>query len=442
MNVLEETVERLGDAASRGDVAAVRSLLARSASLLNRPGTSGWTALMLAARNGHFTVAETLLSHGADRLAVNRSSQTAYDIAKFWGHTHISHLLVQTDDRPFLATSDPSQETYFSAEPLDRLSERRSDEAWQQDKQNRPDSVFLLFSKLSPLVRSLQPSTGPGAQTSLCRFSSSLVKELLLKPGSVLIFLGVERRRPSQTSSEPPAWFAINSTEDPEVLLQLGGEKDVFWARRPNRDLLNLSQDEAGIVAQARAVLAWHSRYTFCPTCGSSTRLEEAGYKRTCTNASCCSLLGVHNTSYPRVDPVVIMLVLHPDGEQCLLGRKKIFPTGMFSCLAGFIEPGECLESAVRREVEEESGVKVGSVRYVACQPWPVPSSLMMGCLAVALSTHIKVDENEIEEARWFPRQQVIDALFKGGSPALFLPPQQTIAHQLVKHWIGCTSNL
>lgn len=133
-------------------------------------------------------------------------------------------------------------------------------------------------------------------------------------------------------------------------------------------------------------------------------------------------------------DPVVIMLVIHPDGNQCLLGRKKIFPAGMFSCLAGFVEPGtqhteslklilrmfmniklvppraaagETFEDAVRREVEEESGVEVGPVHYISCQPWPMPSNLMIGCLAVAISTDIRVDESEIEEARWFTRQQV-----------------------------------
>lgn len=195
-------------------------------------------------------------------------------------------------------------------------------------------------------------------------------------------------------------------------------------------------------MAQARSVLAWHSRYSFCPTCGSGTKLEEGGYKRSCLNSECRSLQGVHNTCYPRVDPVVIMLVIHPDGSQCLLGRKKVFPAGMFSCLAGFVEPGETMEEAVRREVEEESGVKVGPVRYVSCQPWPMPSNLMIGCLAVAVSTDIKVDENEIEEARWFPRQQVMDSLYRGDRSAFVFPPRQTIAHQLIRHWICMNSNL
>ncbi|XP_034547361.1 peroxisomal NADH pyrophosphatase NUDT12 [Notolabrus celidotus] len=197
-----------------------------------------------------------------------------------------------------------------------------------------------------------------------------------------------------------------------------------------------------GVVAQARSVLAWHGRYSFCPTCGSGTRMEEAGYKRSCLNPDCRSLKGVHNTCYPRVDPVVIMLVIHPDGNQCLLGRKKVFPTRLFSCLAGFVEPGESMEEAVRREVEEESGVKVGPIAYVSCQPWPMPSSLMIGCLAVAISTDIKVDESEIEDARWFTRQQVTESLLKGPRPVLAVPPRQTIAHQLIRHWIGMNSNL
>ncbi|NP_001355322.1 NAD-capped RNA hydrolase NUDT12 isoform 2 [Mus musculus] len=212
-----------------------------------------------------------------------------------------------------------------------------------------------------------------------------------------------------------------------------------FWGYR---HIANLLANAKGVVAQARSVLAWHSRYKFCPTCGSATKIEEGGYKRVCVRETCPSLQGVHNTSYPRVDPVVIMQVIHPDGTKCLLGRQKRFPPGMFTCLAGFIEPGETIEDAVRREVEEESGVKVGHVQYVSCQPWPMPSSLMIGCLAVAVSTEIKVDKNEIEDARWFTREQVVDVLTKGKQQAFFVPPSRAIAHQLIKHWVGMNPNL
>ncbi|CAG5917492.1 unnamed protein product [Menidia menidia] len=235
-----------------------------------------------------------------DRLCVNGSAQTAYDVAKFWGHGHIAALLARSGaggglPGGGLSGGGGAQENFFSREPLDRLSSRRADAVWMDATQSRLDSVYLLFSRLSPMVST-------GAKVSA----------------------GAKVR---------------------------GG------------------QGEGG--------------------------------------------------SKVSIYPVVIMLVLHPDGNHCLLGRKKVFPPGMFSCLAGFVEPGEALEDAVRREVEEESGVRVGPVQYVSCQPWPMPSSLMIGCLAVATTTDIKVDQDEIEEARW-----------------------QTIAHQLIKHWINMNSNL
>ncbi|XP_033475905.2 NAD-capped RNA hydrolase NUDT12 [Epinephelus lanceolatus] len=452
LSAMEEMVERFLDAAARGDLAQVSQLLSHAPSLINQTGYSGWTALMLAARNGHYQVVEELLSHGCNKYSVNSSSQTAYDIAKFWGHRHISNLLGRTDDtsQRILPGFDlHQQENYFNKETLDRLSAKRTDTVWLEEKQSDPDTVYLLFSNLSPMVSSPQADANTGVETKLCRFRYEAVKDLLQKPATVLIFLGVEKwRKPSSPSSqptdgvqEPPAWFAINTDEDAAELLKRCREKNCSFPKTPNRDLLKLNEEEAGVVAQARAVLAWHSRYSFCPTCGSSTKLEEGGYKRSCLNSDCRSLKGVHNTCYPRVDPVVIMLVIHPDGNQCLLGRKKIFPVGMYSCLAGFIEPGEPMEEAVRREVEEESGVKVGPIQYVCCQPWPMPSNLMIGCLAVALSTNIKVDENEIEEARWFSRQQVIDS-FRRTCPAFTFPPRQTIAHQLIRHWIGMNSNL
>ncbi|XP_037633828.1 peroxisomal NADH pyrophosphatase NUDT12 [Sebastes umbrosus] len=454
LSAKEEIVATFLDAAARGDLTQLSTLLSNVPSLINQSGYSGWTALMLAARNGHYHVVEALLSHGCDKFSVNSSSQTAYDIAKFWGHRHVSNLLGRMDDgcqRVLPGSEDlDQQENYFSRETLDRLSAKRTDKVWLEDKQSDPDTVYLLFSSLSPMVSSSQDNDNAGVDTKLCRFRYEAVKDLLQKPATVLVFLGVEKRKkPSSSSSsqteggvqEPPAWFAINTDEDAAELLKRCREKNCLFPKTPNRDLLKFNEEDAGVVAQARSVLAWHSRYSFCPTCGSSTKLEEGGHKRSCLNADCRSLKGVHNTCYPRVDPVVIMLVIHPDGNQCLLGRKKIFPARMFSCLAGFVEPGETMEEAVRREVEEESGVKVGPVRYVSCQPWPMPSNLMIGCLAVAMSTDIKVDENEIEEARWFPRQQVIDS-FRGTNPAFTFPPRQTIAHQLIRHWIGMNSNL
>ncbi|KAM6930777.1 NAD-capped RNA hydrolase NUDT12 [Xenentodon cancila] len=447
LSAKEEMVEKFLDSAARGDLTQVSTLLSHVPSLLNQTGDSGWTALMLAARNGHHHMAEKLLSLGCDKFSVNSSSQTAYDIARFWGHRHIANLLSRKDDVCQQILPDDnlsSSENYFSRETLDRLSAKRTDEVWLEAKKSAPDTVYLLFSSLSPMVTVNQEDGGEEAETRLCLFRYEAVKDLLQKPETVLVFLGVEKsRNPLSSSSqtqELPGWFAINTDEDAAELLKRSKENCSF-PKTPNRDLLKLSEEEAGIVAQARSVLAWHNRYSFCPTCGSATRLEEGGYKRSCLNASCRSQQGVHNTCYPRVDPVVIMLVIHPDGNQCLLGRKKIFPVGMFSCLAGFVEPGEIIEEAVRREVEEESGVKVGPVQYVCCQPWPMPSNLMIGCLAVAISTGIKVDENEIEEARWFPRQQVIDS-FRRTNQTFTVPPRQTIAHQLIKHWICMNSNL
>lgn len=452
----EQVLERFLDSASRGDLSSVRSLLSSSPSLLNTAGGDGWTALMFSCRNGHYQVVKELLKHSCDTSLLNRSSQSAFDIAKFWGHTHICRLLLSPDpnqdsnQRPGseqdsttpLFQQSPHQ-TYFSAEPLDRLSAKRPDQDWVRSRLSDPHSVFLLFHKLSPMVCS--DGGESEAQSRLVRFRPEQVQDLLQSPDSVLVFLGVDRRAdpgPQTPGWDPPAWFALGSDSEPEELLKRSREKHSGFPRNAHRDLLKLSQDEAGILAQARSVLAWHGRYGYCSTCGSSSRVEEAGHKRSCESEACISHQGVHNTCYPRVDPVVIMLVLHPDQNQVLLGRKKVFPSGMFSCLAGFIEPGECMEAAVRREVQEESGVQVGPVWYVCSQPWPMPSSLMIGCFTVAVTTEINVDQDEIEEAKWFTRQQVVDSLL-GVSGAVFsVPPRQTISHQLLRHWTGLSSHL
>ncbi|XDV49698.1 hypothetical protein PO909_018900 [Leuciscus waleckii] len=437
----DELLARFLDASSRGDVETVSVLMSRSTELLNQRGEQGWTALMLAARNGHFDVAKVLLSHGCDTSGTNRSGQTAADVAQFWGNLHIARLLASVPDPvpdlrrllPDRAGEEP--DTFFNREFLDRMSVKRSDSEWLDSKQASPDSVFLLFHKLNPLV-----SSGAG-ETRLCKLRAPGVQELLKNGDTVVVFLGVERQEKQEKDDDLVAWFALDTEDDPTEFLKTE-DPGCFFLPGAMPGLLRLSDDDAGVVAQARSVLAWHSRYRFCPTCGSATKVEEAGYKRTCLRAGCRSLQGVHNTCYPRVDPVVIMLVLHPDGNQCLLGRKKTFPPGLFSCLAGFVEPGEALESAVRREVLEESGVQVGPVQYLSSQAWPMPSCLMIGCHCVALTTDVTADENEIEEARWFTRQQVIDALVKDKRAVFKMPPRQAIAHLLLKHWTGFNANL
>ncbi|XP_005993523.1 peroxisomal NADH pyrophosphatase NUDT12 isoform X1 [Latimeria chalumnae] len=451
----QEMVAQLHAFAARGDAVQLATVLNHSASLLNETGTHGWTALMYGARNGHLNVVKILLEKGCDKLIVNKSGQTALDIAKFWGHKHIAGLLqsAQGGQQPwFLPDAVEEHENYFNRTLLDRSSQKRTDSEWLKAKQTCPISVYILFSNLAPLVVS-----SPGEDDSshpevrLCRLKEEDIKELLSKSEEdLLIFLGVEKpenlmflekKNGSVEDDGLLAWFALNLDSVPVEQFKQK-YKNCYFLQPPMPGLLQLTEEEAGVVAQARSVLAWHKRYRFCPTCGGATKIEEGGYKRTCLKAECPSLQGVHNTAYPRVDPVVIMLVIHPDGNKCLLGRKKQFPPGMFSCLAGFIEPGETIEDAVRREVEEESGIRVGHAQYVSCQPWPMPCSLMIGCLAVAVSTEIKVDMNEIEEARWFTREQVVDALTKQDKRPFFVPPRQAIAHQLIKYWIGMNSNL
>uniref|UniRef100_A0A674MQC9 NAD-capped RNA hydrolase NUDT12 n=1 Tax=Takifugu rubripes TaxID=31033 RepID=A0A674MQC9_TAKRU len=441
----EQMMERFLIAAARGDLPQMRILLTHILSLINQTGYSGWTALMLAARNGHYNVVEALLSQSFDKLPVNSSSQTAYDIAKFWGHSHISNLLAKADN----SCSGVLPELYFCRETLDRQSDKRTDKTWLEAQQSDPNTVYLLFSNVNPMVSRCELDKSSEVPNKLCRFRYDGVKDLIQKPKTKLIFLGVEKKKPPSSCSqvqegswEPPAWFAVGTDEDATELLKRCRENNCFFPKSTNRNLLKYSEEEAGIVAHARSVLVWHDRYSFCPTCGSGTSLEEGGHKRRCLNSECRSLKDGYNTCNPRIDPVVVMLVVHPDRNQCLLGRKKSFPVGMFSCLVGFIEPGEAIEDAVRREVEAESGVKVGLVRYICSQPWPMPSNLMIGCLAIAISTNIKVDQNEIEEARWFTRQQIAESLYRGANPALMLPPNQTISHKLIRYWICKNANL
>lgn len=228
-------------------------------------------------------------------------------------------------------------------------------------------------------------------------------------PDADLVFLGLREGR---------ACFAAVPEAGDAGALQMGS--------RARAAMGILSDDDLGIYGMARSLVDWHARHRFCAQCGAPTRLAKGGWQRDC---------GACNAQhFPRVDPVTIMLVEH--GGNLLLGRQPRFPAGFYSALAGFVEPGETIEGAVAREVLEEAGVTVREVSYVASQPWPFPSQLMVGCHAFANEADLTIDRTELEDARWFTRAEVLDAMTGAEGAAFTPPPPQAIAHQLVKWWL------
>ena len=187
-----------------------------------------------------------------------------------------------------------------------------------------------------------------------------------------------------------------------------------------------LSAADASIAATAKGVLGWHMTHRFCARCGAPTVPENGGWRRACETCR-----GQH---FPRTDPVVIMLILH--GDEVLLGRQRIWPPGLHSLLAGFMEPGETIEDAVRRETFEEAAIRVGPVGYVGCQPWPFPASLMLGCVGIAETRQIRIDPNELEAAMWI-RQDEMRVILAGEHPVIASPRRDAIARALLTDWVN-----
>ena len=179
-------------------------------------------------------------------------------------------------------------------------------------------------------------------------------------------------------------------------------------------------------LAEAKAMLHWHARHRHCANCGAATAPVDAGWKRACPN---CKV-----EHFPRTDPVVIMLTVH--GDRALLGRSPRFAPTMWSCLAGFVEPGESMEDAVRRETLEEAGIRCGRVKYLYSQPWPFPMSLMNGCMAEALNDDIKMDQNELVDCRWFSKSECASMLMQKHPDGLTCPPPVAIAHHIIRTWV------
>ena len=300
----------------------------------------------------------------------------------------------------------------FTGNPLDRASEKRTDSEWIEARHRDPSSLVLPLWRLEPFLRGSPASSNPTTELGLLRPG---IAEPMADSGAPCIFLGLDGER---------ALFAvdISAAGDPANEGPLAG-LGYFRDARTAAQIVSIK--ESAILGQAKALIDWHQRHGFCPRCGAPTKIMDAGYRRLCERCKA--------EHFPRVDPVVIMLAT--DGEACLVGRGKQFPPGMFSALAGFIEPGETIEEAVRRELMEEASARVGEVTYHAAQPWPFPSSLMIGCFAKAESRTVKADENELAELRWIERSVARELVSGKEVDGIRVPPPVAIAHHLIKAW-------
>ena len=297
----------------------------------------------------------------------------------------------------------------FGGNPLDRASEKRSDADLMAAMRGSTDCRVLPLWKLQPLL------LGPENVTAKAElgFLDGTLAHGLGAPDAVEVFLGLDGKVP---------YFArdISALPDPLAasLASLGHFRDARAAAAL------LASGPIAILGQAKALIDWHNRHGFCANCGTATALADGGYRRLCPACKA--------EHFPRTDPAVIMLVT--DKDRCLLARNKRFAGGHYSTLAGFIEPGETIEEAVRREVYEEVRVRVGAVSYFASQPWPFPSNLMIGCFAQSEGSDIEVDGQEIIAARWFDRATV-RRLISGESDEVGLPRGDAIASHLIRHW-------
>jgi NAD+ diphosphatase len=308
---------------------------------------------------------------------------------------------------PLRSDLGPKPRLGYTASRLARVAERRSDEpflaACAADARGGTYAIGGELVVLRKTANGLDPLF-PVAEAKA------------LAPTAEVVFLGAAGDAGRfGTSLDPEATRALKGNPDLVVIdlrtIAVQGLVDV---------------DHLAPLAEAKALLLWHSRHRFCSNCGVATNVSQAGWKRECP---ACKV-----EHFPRTDPVAIMLAV--DGDRCLLGRAGRFVNNMWSCLAGFIEPGESIEDAVRRETLEEAGVVCGKVTYMASQPWPFPMSLMIGCHAQAVSTEITVDRTELEDARWFTRDEVALMFTGQHAEGITIPPPIAIAHHIIRAWV------
>ncbi len=284
----------------------------------------------------------------------------------------------------------------FTPASLDRADALRSDDAARAALWARGDATAVVLWRGKVLLDGDAPA----------RLHPDALQDPWLS-----LFLGLEHGAPRFAVALDPA------ADPPEGLPGAFGDLRLAAGR--------LSIEDASALGTARTVFSWHRSHGFCARCGHATTVDRGGWRRTCTRCD--------SEHFPRVDPVVIMLITHRD--RILLGRAPSWPAGMFSCLAGFLEPGETVEAAARREAMEEASVEIGEVTYLMSQPWPFPRSLMLGLRAEARSDAVRVDGIELAEARWFSRAQIAQVL-DGTHPDAAAPAPIALAHHLIRWWI------
>ncbi len=297
-----------------------------------------------------------------------------------------------------------SRNNVFSGLALDRCSEQRHDDAWIAAQLEHGSARFLL-------VRPDGQAAVTAAGSALCLLDGGQCRDL--RDRCVPSFLGRD--------GNAVPYFALAPTFEEAEVVARAGAADFLDLRRAG---LALPAFEAGLFAYARALTHWQSRTRWCGACGSALQLEWSGHRARCPDPAC----GLEH--YPRTDPAIIVIVTWRDA--CLLGRQPTWPPGRWSTLAGFVEPGETLEDAVRREVLEEAGVQVVDCDYHSSQPWPFPASLMLGFTACADDPAIAVGA-ELAEARWFEVDEFVGGLRSG---ELALPPRLSVSYRLIEHWL------
>ncbi|KXS20405.1 hypothetical protein M427DRAFT_52047 [Gonapodya prolifera JEL478] len=453
------------DLAAAGSQADLTSFLDANPNATKETDTDKWTPLHHAAKHGRLDAVKALVDRGADPQATDAENRTPRDIAYFWAHLGICDYF----DEKILPSSGTSKKhkfrtaNYFGGSPLKRHSEKRPDAKWLSAMLTRHSTRYILFNTLQPMCA--VHTTHPGDPVRLHYFQYSDVEKFIsLAPAEEgkrqWLYLGCDKSDVVEEGLEGRGYVAVDISPSAKAPAKVGGEEEFikdaesrglkFVAARPS--VFQLPTKEAAIVAEALAVLDWNLRHPFCPSCGQRSASYDGGWKRSCPKPkegeeACLGHKGIQNFQFPRTDPVCIVCIVSQDGQRCFLGRQKRFPPKFYSCIAGFMEPAESVEDCVRREIKEETGIVAGRVIYHSTQPWPFPSSLMIGCLAVALTEKFEPEEDELEHAAWFSKEEILEAL--GSSHKndwalahkvetkqdFVLGPGYAIAVQILKAW-------